>query len=148
MHVTTPAFTLTRRTLDAVLFDLDGVVTRTAKQHAAAWQELFDGYLRQRAARENKPVQLFDVDNDYRRYVDGKPRHEGVESFFRSRAMNLPYGDPADSPDDETICGLGNKKNQIFQRLLNRQGVEVFDSTVALIRRLRSDGFKTAIVSS
>jgi trehalose-phosphatase len=148
MNVTPPAFTFTRRALDAVLFDLDGVVTRTAKQHAAAWKELFDGYLRRRAARENVPVQLFDVDHDYRRYVDGKPRHEGVESFLRSRAINLPYGDPADSPDDETICGLGNKKNQIFRRLLKSQGVEVFDSAVALIRRLRSHGFKTAIVSS
>jgi trehalose-phosphatase len=148
MNVTTPVFTFTRRTLDAVLFDLDGVVTRTAKQHAAAWQELFDGYLRQRAARENMPVQPFDVGNDYRRYVDGKPRYDGVESFLRSRAINLPYGDPADSPGDETICGLGNKKDQIFRRLLESQGVEVFDSAVALIRRLRSHGFKTAIVSS
>jgi trehalose-phosphatase len=148
VNVTTPVFTLTRRALDAVLFDLDGVVTRTAKQHAAVWQELFDGYLRRRAARENVPAQPFDVDRDYRRYVDGKPRHEGVESFLRSRAINLPYGDPADGPDDETICGLGNKKNQIFLRLLKSQGVEVFDSAVALIRRLRGHGFKTAIVSS
>ena len=148
MNVTTPVFTFTRRTIDAVLFELNGVVTRTAKQHAAAWQELFDGYLGQRAARENMPIRPFDADDDYRRYVDGKPRHEGVESFLRSRAINLPYGDPGDSPDDETICGLGNKKNQIFRRLLKSQGVEVFDATVALIRRLRSHGFKTAIVSS
>jgi trehalose 6-phosphate phosphatase len=148
MKFTTPTFTFTRRTLDAVLFDLDGVVTRTARQHAAAWQELFDSYLRQRARRDNTPVQPFDVDGDYRRYVDGKPRHEGVESFLRSRGINLPYGDPADSPDQETICGLGNKKNQIFRQLLKSQGVEVFDSTVALIQRLRSRGFKTAIVSS
>jgi trehalose-phosphatase len=148
MEFTTPTFTFTRRALDAVLFDLDGVVTRTAKQHAAAWQELFDGYLRQRAMRDNTPVQPFDVDSDYRRYVDGKPRHEGIESFLRSRGINLPYGDPADSPDQETICGLGNKKNLIFHQLLKNQGVEVFGSTVALIRRLRSLGFKTAIVSS
>jgi alpha,alpha-trehalase len=148
MKVTSPTFTFTRRTLDAVLFDLDGVVTRTAKQHAAAWQELFDGYLRQRAGRGSMPDQPFDVDNDYWRYVDGKPRYKGVESFLRSRAINLPYGDPADRPDEETICGLGNKKNQIFRRLLKSQGVEVFDSTVVLIRRLRSHGFKTAIVSS
>jgi trehalose 6-phosphate phosphatase len=140
--------TITSHAIDAVLFDLDGVVTRTAKQHAAAWQELFDSYLRQRARRENTPVQPFDVESDYQRYVDGKPRHEGVESFLRSRGINLPYGDPADSPDQESICGLGNKKNLIFRQLLESQGVEVFDSTVALIRRLRSHGFKTAIVSS
>jgi trehalose 6-phosphate phosphatase len=134
--------------VDAVLFDLDGVVTQTVKLHAAAWQELFDGYLRQRAALEHKTFQPFDRETDYRRYVDGKPRYAGAESFLKSRGLELPYGDPSDSPQRETVCGLGNKKDDIFRELLRTEGVEVFDSTVALIRNLKARGIKMAIVSS
>lgn len=136
------------RTLDAFIFDLDGVVTRTAGLHAAAWKQLFDDYLAQRAAQRGEPFQPFDPDADYRRFVDGKPRYEGVRSFLESRGVALDYGDPADPPDRETICGLGNRKNDLFQELLARGGVEVFEGSVAFIRELKRRGVKTALVSS
>ncbi len=132
----------------AVIFDLDGVVTKTAKIHAAAWKELFDAYLKHRAAREGESFEPFDLDADYRRYVDGKPRYEGVKSFLESREIELDYGNHDDPPDRETVCGLGNKKNQLFHDHLEKHGVEVFDSTINLIRHLKSMQFKTAIVSS
>jgi trehalose 6-phosphate phosphatase len=136
------------RTLEAVIFDLDGVVTRTASLHAAAWKQLFDAYLAARAAQRGEPFQPFDADADYHRYVDGKPRYEGVRSFLESRGIALHYGDPADPPERETVCGLGNRKNAIFQELLARGGVEIFESSVALIRDLKARGVKVALVSS
>jgi alpha,alpha-trehalase len=148
MKASSPVVHIASRDVDAVLFDLDGVVTQTVKLHAAAWKELFDGYLRQRAALEHKTFQPFDPETDYRRYVDGKPRYAGVESFLKSRRLELPYGDPSDSPQRETVCGLGNKKDGIFLELLKTEGVEVFDSAVALTRALKARGIKTAIVSS
>ncbi|MGE0822133.1 MAG: trehalose-phosphatase [Candidatus Binatia bacterium] len=140
--------TLSLDNVDAVLFDLDGVVTDTATLHIAAWKELFDGYLKARAEREKPPFYPFDPEAEYRQYVDGKPRYDGVKSFLESRGISLPYGDPNDTPDQDTICGIGNKKNVIFQELLNSQGVTVFEASVALIRKLRLHGVKTAIVSS
>jgi trehalose 6-phosphate phosphatase len=148
MPSNSPAFTVARRAIDGVLFDLDGVVTHTAKLHAAAWKELFDGYLQQRAAREHESVQPFDSDTDYRRYVDGKPRYQGIESFLNSRGIELPYGDPTDGPEQETIYGLGNKKNSIFLARLKAQGAEVYHSTVELIRALKARGIMVGIVSS
>ncbi len=133
---------------DAAVFDLDGVVTRTARVHAASWKHLFDEYLRQHAERSEEPFRPFDVESDYRHYVDGKPRYEGVASFLESRGITLPYGDPTDPPDRETVCGLGNRKNQFFRAVLKHDGVQVFDSTVALIGRLRTFGVTTALVSS
>ncbi|HXV23191.1 MAG TPA: trehalose-phosphatase [Alphaproteobacteria bacterium] len=133
---------------DAAVFDLDGVVTRTARVHAASWKRLFDEYLRRRADETGKPFRPFDIENDYRRYVDGKPRYDGVASFLESRGISLPRGDPSDPPARETICGLGNRKNQYFHDSLKQDGVEVFESTVALIRRLREGGVKMALVSS
>jgi beta-phosphoglucomutase family hydrolase len=141
-------FKIAVRNFDAVLFDLDGVVTQTANLHAIAWKQLFDDYLRQRAARQGHPFRPFDLSADYRRYVDGKPRYAGVKSFLQSRGIMLPEGEPSDDPAQETVCGLGNRKNSLFLELLKTQGVEVFDSTVALIRALRDRGLKTAIVSS
>ncbi|MCP3054537.1 beta-phosphoglucomutase family hydrolase [Aurantimonas marianensis] len=132
---------------DAAIFDLDGVVTRTARVHAAAWKRLFDEYLEQRAERAGEPFRPF-LDDDYRRYVDGKPRYDGVRSFLQSRGITLAFGKPTDPPDRETISGLGNRKNQFLQESLERGGVEVFDSTVILIRTLRGYGVKTALVSS
>lgn len=128
----------------AAVFDLDGVVTRTAKVHAAVWKTLFDDYLRQRA----ETFEPFDLEADYRRYVDGKPRYEGVQSFLESRGLTLPYGHPDDPPDHETICGLGNRKNELFHQQLAQDGVEVYDDTVTFIRALRARGIKTALVSS
>jgi len=133
---------------DAIIFDLDGVVTDTAKVHASAWKELFDTYLRLRESREKEPFSPFDKESDYLTYVDGKPRYEGVKSFLESRGIVIPYGHPSDEPDLETICGLGNKKNKLFVEVLNREGVEVFPSTLDLIKKSKSRGIKVAIVSS
>src|SRR6266581_974737 len=96
----------------ACLFDLDGVLTQTAKVHAAAWKEMFDGYLRDRGARSGKEFVAFDPVGDYHEYVDGKPRYEGVRSFLDSRGIDLPQGDPRDAADAETADGLGNRKNE------------------------------------
>lgn len=141
----------TIRTLErfrAGVFDLDGVVTRTAQVHAAAWKDLFDGYLQERSARTGDRFQPFDIEKDYRSYVDGRPRYEGVKCFLESRDISLPYGSPDDAPGTETVCGLGNLKNRLFHARLERDGVDVYDSSLTLIRRLRSDGLKTALVSS
>lgn len=138
-------FTFTRRDHDAVIFDMDGVITRTARLHAQAWKTLFDEFL---ARRGPAPQSAFDADSDYRRYVDGKPREDGVRDFLRARGIALPQGQPDDPPDRETICGLGKRKNAIFLQLLERHGVEVFESSLALVRALRAAGMRTAVVSS
>jgi alpha,alpha-trehalase len=137
----------TDQALDAFIFDLDGVVTRTAGLHATAWKRTFDHYLAERAAQQHEAFQAFE-DEDYRRFVDGKPRYEGVRSFLESRGIMLPCGDPADPPERETICGLGNRKNALFQQLLAQGGVEVFESSVRFIRSLKEAGVKVALVSS
>jgi len=133
---------------EAVIFDLDGVVTRTAEVHAAAWKKMFDEYLEQRGEREGESHEPFDRGTDYRRYVDGKPRYDGVKSFLESRSIDIPYGDPDDEPRQETVCGLGNRKNELFNELLEKDGAPVFQSTVDLIHTLRDNGFKTAVASS
>ncbi len=133
---------------DAAIFDLDGVVTRTARVHAAAWKQAFDEYLTRRASFEGRPPALFDAEEDYRRYVDGKPREDGVRSFLASRGIELPHGKPDDPEDRETICGLGNRKNGCFRRALREHGVESFESTIRCIDALRASGLKTAVVSS
>ena len=133
---------------DAVLFDLDGVLTATAKLHAAAWKQMFDEFLKQRAAARNEPFTPFEIATDYKLYVDGKPRYEGVRSFLESRDIQLPYGDPNSPPNQETICGLGNRKNDMINDVLNAQGVEAYEGSVTLVRQLRSRGVKTAVVSS
>lgn len=127
---------------------MDGVVTNTAKVHATAWKELFDAYLRRREQRDGEPFEPFDQQADYLSYVDGKPRYEGVRSFLASRGIELPHGNPTDDPEQETICGLGNSKDKLFERLLHRHGPDVFASTMAFIDSLRSHGIKVAIVSS
>lgn len=144
----TPAVTICKKDVDAVIFDLDGVVTKTAAVHAAAWKRLFDGYLEERAAREGTSFRPFDTDADYRRYVDGKPRYDGVASFLKSRGITLDYGEPGDSPDRETVCGLGNRKNSFFQEYLTERGVSVYESTINVIHALRVNRVKTAIISA
>lgn len=132
----------------AVIFDLDGVVTRTAGVHAAAWKELFDAFLAARASRRGENHEPFDPDGEYLRYVDGKPRYDGVESFLASRGIELPRGEPDDPPGDGTVCALGNRKNEIFRRRLRESGVEVYRPAVDLLRKLRREGIATAVVSS
>ena len=130
---------------DAVIFDLDGVITRTARAHAAAWKAMFDEYLRRRDGEKWVP---FDLISDYRRYVDGMPRYDGVRSFLQSRGIELPWGSPEDPAHAETICGLGNRKNELFLKRLEQGGAEVFNSSVDLVRALRQAGMRTAVVSS
>ena len=132
----------------AWLFDLDGVITDTASVHAAAWKRTFDRYLREVSEREGRPFEPFEINPDYFRYVDGKPRYEGVDSFLRSRGIALEWGNPNDPPDRETVCGLGNSKNAMFNEVLRSWGVQVFGSSVALIRGLRSMGRRVAVVTS
>src|SRR5260370_29899115 len=116
--------------IHALLFDLDGVLTQTAKVHAAAWKEMFDEYLRARAKRTGEPFRPFDVHADYDAYVDGKPRYDGVRSFLQSRGIDLPQGTPDDPPGTETVDGLGNRKNEIVLRLIHEQGVQPYDGSV------------------
>jgi alpha,alpha-trehalase len=132
---------------DAVVFDMDGVVTQTASVHEAAWKSLFDDYLRQRAAETGGQFREFTPD-DYLRYVDGKPRYDGVRDFLASRGLTLPWGAETDPPESESVCGLGNRKNALFQKELHDHGVQVFQSTVALIRELHAAGLRTAIISA
>ncbi len=129
---------------DAFIFDLDGVITQTAKVHALAWKKMFDDYL----AKHTPQAALFDIESDYLRYVDGKPRYDGVRSFLASRNLTLAYGDPADAPGEETVCGLGNLKDELYHATLRSDGVEVYESSVKLLRRLRGENVRTAVVSS
>ena len=133
---------------DAVVFDMDGVVTQTATVHAAAWKALFDAFLEERAQRSGEPFRPFDLEADYLPYVDGKARYDGVRDFLASRGITLPWGDPADPPDAETVCGLGNRKNDYFLRVVAEKGVQPFATTVALIGRLHEAGVRTAIISA
>ncbi|MBE0425713.1 MAG: trehalose-phosphatase [Nitrospirae bacterium] len=142
------AYTISKTAFDAVIFDLDGVVTDTATVHAEAWKRMFDEFLSQYAARQNLSFQPFDIDRDYRLYVDGKPRFDGVKSFLQSRGIELPEGQSDDLSGTETINGLGNLKNDYFLKYIQEHGAEVYRSTVDLIHCLKKHGFKTSIISS
>lgn len=132
----------------AVLFDMDGVITDTAQAHAAAWQRLFDAYLRERAARDNMPFRPFDPRSDYRRYVDGKPRHDGVRSFLAARGIELPHGDEDDAPGAETVCGFGKRKDGFFTAWLEENRVRVYPGTLRLLAELRAAGIPVAVFSA
>jgi beta-phosphoglucomutase family hydrolase len=132
----------------ACLFDLDGVLTETAKVHAAAWKEMFDGYLRERAEHSGEEFVAFDPVEDYDEYVDGKPRYEGVSSFLDSRGIELPQGEKSDANDTQTIDGLGNRKNEIVLRMIKDQGVQAYDGSVRYVRAAREAGLARAVVSS
>jgi beta-phosphoglucomutase family hydrolase len=132
----------------ACLFDMDGVLTKTAVVHARAWKEMFDGYLEERAARTGEPFRPFDEHDDYDRYVDGRPRSGGVRSFLDSRGINLPAGEPGDPPDAETVAGLGNRKNELVQRLIRDEGVEAYDGSIRYVRAAAEHGLRRAVVSS
>lgn len=140
--------TVSRADFDAVIFDLDGVVTRTASLHARAWKQVFDEFLARWKWGNGGAHVPFDIEDDYTQHVDGKLRYDGVRDFLASRGIELPEGDPADGPDVETVCGLGNRKNVLYNELLEQGGVEIFEDTVAQIRAWRAMGLKTAIVSS
>ncbi|MFI0228500.1 HAD family hydrolase [Streptomyces sp. NPDC017086] len=131
-------------TIQACLFDLDGVVTKTAVVHAAAWKETFDAFLREYDGERGRP---FDA-ADYDEYVDGRPRADGVRAFLASRGIDLPEGDPGDPPDARTVHGLGNRKNDLLLEKIRTGGVEVYEGTVRYLDAVRAAGLRTAIVSS
>ena len=132
----------------ACLFDLDGVLTRTATVHAAAWKETFDGYLSERAARTGEEFVPFDPVADYARYVDGKPRYDGVRSFLAARGIELPEGADGDPPDTETVSGLGNRKNGLVLRMIREEGVKAYEGSVRYLEAARDAGMRRAVVSS
>jgi beta-phosphoglucomutase family hydrolase len=132
----------------ACLFDLDGVLTQTAKVHAAAWKQMFDAYLESRAAASGERFVPFDEVADYDKYVDGKPRQDGVRSFLGSRGIELPAGSPDDPPDRETVAGLGNRKNEIVLGLIHERGVLPYDGSVRYVKAAREAGLRRAVVSS
>jgi beta-phosphoglucomutase family hydrolase len=134
--------------ITACLFDMDGVITRTAVVHDAAWKEMFDDFLRARAARTGEEFVPFDPVHDYDEYVDGKPRLDGTRSFLLSRSISIPDGAPDDEPGTETIYGLSNRKNDLVLEVLARDGVEVYDGSRRYITAARAAGLRTAIVSS
>ncbi|MFC9059620.1 beta-phosphoglucomutase family hydrolase [Streptomyces sp. NPDC057074] len=130
--------------IQACLFDLDGVVTRTAVVHAAAWKETFDAFLRERDGADFRPF----TDSDYDEYVDGRPRADGVRSFLASRGVDLPEGGPDDPPDARTVNGVGNRKNELLLAKIRTDGVEPYEGTLRYIDAVRAAGLATAIVSS
>lgn len=139
---------ISRTELDAAVFDMDGVLTRTASLHRQAWKQVFDDLLSERARAEGVPFRPFE-EEDYLRYVDGIPRYDGVESFLRSRGIRLPRGEEGGKAADErTVLGLAARKNLLFWALLRERGVEVFEGAVALVRRMRAAGFRTAVISA
>jgi beta-phosphoglucomutase family hydrolase len=139
---------ITPQKFDAVLFDMDGVLTATAKVHAASWKKMFDDFLKKRSAETGEPFIPFDIGTDYKLYVDGKLRDEGVSSFLDSRGIKLPFGDVGDPPDRETVIGLGNRKNDLVSKIIETEGVDIFEGSLALVRNLRKKGIKTAVVSA
>jgi beta-phosphoglucomutase family hydrolase len=135
-------------TAQACLFDLDGVVTKTALVHAAAWKEMFDEFLRQWAGQHGTEFVPFDKVHEYDRYVDGKPRLDGTRSFLRARGIDLPEGSPDDPPAAQTVNGLSNRKNALVLEMIDKHGVQVYDGSVKYIEAVRTAGLRTAVVSS
>ncbi len=140
--------TITRNQFDAVLFDLDGVITDTANLHAASWKQMFDEYLKKRAPEKAEAFFPFDIARDYQLYVDGKSRFDGVRDFLASRNIHLPEGNADGPPQAETVCGLGNRKNALVNKIIEEEGVEPYQGSVRLIDQLRHQGFKIAVVTS
>ena len=134
--------------ITACLFDMDGVITQTAKVHDAAWKEMFDEFLKDWSKQHDEKFVPFDPEKDYEKYVDGKPRDEGTASFLESRGIKLPQGQESDKPGTQTVYGLGNRKNELFLVVLKRDGVQAYDGSVRYVKAAREAGLRTAIVSS
>ncbi len=141
-------YPVTKDKYDAVLFDLDGVVTKTAKIHAACWKIMFDEYLTKRSVRTDETFQPFDIITDYTLHVDGKPRLDGVRDFLQSRTIILPEGLLDDPPQTETVYGLGNRKNKLVEEKIESDGVEVYEGALAFLEYVRGEGISTAVVTS
>jgi len=134
--------------VDACLFDLDGVLTRTATVHAAAWKQMFDEFLSARAPAPGEDHSPFDPVADYDRYVDGRPRYDGVSSFLTARGIELPRGAPSDPPAAETVDGLGNRKNELVLAMIREHGVEAYEGSVRYVHAAEQAGMSRAVVSS
>ena len=139
---------INRDQYDSVLFDMDGVITDTASLHAACWKQLFDEFLEKRAKLQSEEFCPFDIVTDYRLHVDGKPRFEGVRDFLKSRGIELPEGNAEDPVDVETVCGLGNRKNELVNDAIARKGVQAYNGSVQFIHLLHRNGYKLAVVTS
>ena len=129
---------------DGAILDLDGVITQTEKVHFKAWKRTFDNYLQKRKNLSDEQRRRFGNEKDYLPYVDGKPRYQGVKSFLDSRDISIPFGRPEDPPGKATICGLGNKKNELFRELVATEGLEIYQSTIQLVRNLKQRGLRIA----
>lgn len=138
---------LRRQNIRALLFDLDGVVTQTAKLHAQAWKKMFDAFLQNAGKIMGKSQTPFSIETDYPRYLDGISRTEGIRNFLQARNLEIPLGQPEDTFEDRSIWGLGNQKNAYYLEIM-RQGVDVYPDAVAWIRQKRAEGFRTAIISA
>ena len=143
-----PIMALSAHDFDAVLFDLDGVLTKTASVHASAWKQLFDAFLESRAAQAGTPFVPFDIDTDYPRHVDGKARLDGVAAFLESRGIELPLGSPEDGPQVQSVHALGRLKDRYFLHHLQEHGVQPYGAAIDLVRALRAQEIRTAVVSS
>ena len=137
-----------KHNFDAVIFDLDGIITDTASTHSTAWKEMFDDFLRKYADENKIAFQEFTHDEDYLLYVDGRPRYQGVGSFLKSRGVELPFGDPSDTPEQATVCGLGNRKNELFNASIQKGNVNVYQGTVDLMHALKDAGIRIGVASS
>ncbi|MBN1697715.1 MAG: beta-phosphoglucomutase family hydrolase [Spirochaetales bacterium] len=136
------------RQFRGIVFDLDGVITRTALVHYKAWKKTFDAFLEKKGSEEGKKYRPFEYEEDYIPFVDGKPRYDGVQSFLSSRDISLTYGEPGDSGEKKSICGIGNKKNETFRELVSTEGVEVYEGAIAFIRSLKKKGIRLGVASS
>ena len=134
--------------IEACLFDLDGVLTQTARVHAAAWKEMFDAFLAQRSMRTGEPLVPFDPEVDYGEYIDGKLRYDGVRAFLASRGIELSEGAPSDPPDANTIHGLGGRKDELVLAMIRNEAVETYDGSVRYVRAARDAGLRRAVVSA
>jgi beta-phosphoglucomutase family hydrolase len=143
-----PTPTIDCEKFDAVLFDLDGVLTDTASIHSACWKETFDAYLRERSRRTGEPFVEFDIDGDYHEYVDGKPRYDGVRDFLASRGITLPEGNPESPPDEESVCGVGNRKRDLVKTTMDRDGISPYPGSVSFVKQVKAKGLQTAVVTS
>ena len=143
-----PQATFHEEYFDAVLFDLDGVLTDSAKIHSVCWKRMFDAFLDDYGRRKGQVYAPFDIAADYRRYVDGKLRYDGVRSFLESRAIHLDQGYPDDPPEAETVCGLGNRKDLLVGEVLAKEGVAPYEGSLSLVRFLKDKGYAMAVVSA
>ena len=137
-----------KSSIEAVIFDMDGVITNSTPLHSQAWKEMFDQFLKVQAEKTSTPFQEFTHGEDYLSYVDGKPRYIGVKSFLESRGIHLPYGDPTQEPGMDTICALGNRKDQLFNQFLTEQGIDIYQSSIEFVHTLKESGISLGLATS